>query len=445
MLQGLVEQAGKWIWGPPLILAMCAVGVLFSCRLRWVQVRRLPRALKLLVSADTGEGEVSRLGALSTSLAAMIGTGNIVGVATAVAAGGAGAVFWMWIAAFFGMATSYAEGLLAVKYRRTDDKGHILGGAFYYIERGMGRKFKWLASSFAWCGVLAAIFGIGTVTQMNGIAAATRDLLQTESPWVTAVTAVVATALIAHVIFGGIGRISHVAVIVVPVMGSLFVFATLAVLVTHADRLPNAFMEIFSSALTGRAAFGGVSGTLVLRAIRMGVSRGVFSNEAGLGSTSIAAAAARAENPVEQGLVSMTGTFIDTIVLCTLTGLAIVVTEVHRIPFVNGVALTSLAYDAGLPGLGGRIVSLSLILFAFSSVLGWNYYGERCAAYLGGTRAILPYRMLYLAMLFSGAFLHVDLVWGISDCFNGLMAVPNLIALVALSGVVVRETKKYNG
>lgn len=446
-METLIEKLDAWIWGVPLIFALCAVGVYYSVKLRWIQVRALPKALKLLFASEQGEGEVSRFGALATSLAAMIGTGNIVGVATAVGTGGAGALFWMWIAAFFGMATGYAEGVLAVKYRRKNENGQVLGGAFLYIERGMGRKFRPLAAMFALCGMTAAVFGIGTVTQMNGIAQAANQLLGThQHPAVTVLSAVLVTSLAACVIYGGAGRISKVSSVVVPVMGCLFAAATVAVLVTHAEKIPSALREIVCSAFTGRAVLGGISGRAVMRAVRMGVSRGVFSNEAGLGSASIAAASATCTCPAEQGLVTMTGTFLDTIVLCTMTGLAIVVTGAHNVLPNGGVRLTELAYDMGmgfLPGLGSSVVSLSLILFAFASVIGWNFYGEKCAEYLGGRKLVSVYRVLFCTVLFCGAFLESDLVWNLSDCLNGLMAVPNLIALAALSGVVVRETKRY--
>ncbi|MBQ3054646.1 MAG: sodium:alanine symporter family protein [Oscillospiraceae bacterium] len=434
------------IWGAPLILVLLAVGMVFSVCLRWIQVRRLPMALRLLLHSEQGEGEVSRFGALATSLAAMIGTGNIVGVATAVGLGGAGALFWMLLAGILGMATGYAEGFLAVRFRMRTETGEVYGGPFAYIERGMGKRFFPLARIFALCGAAAAVFGIGTVTQMNGIVGAMQSLLGRTDAAVTVVAAVLMTLLTAWVLRGGVGRISNVSMILVPVMGGLFFVATVAVLILRYQEIPNAVREIVVGAFCPRAAAGGVSGSMLAAAIRMGVSRGVFSNEAGLGSAAIASAAAKANHPAEQGLVNMTGTFLDTVVLCTLTGLAIVVTGAHRILPQGGAALTALAYNMGLPffgGLGGIVVNITLILFAFASTIGWYYYGETCARYLGKERAVHLYHALFLCLLFCGAFLNLETVWNLADCFNGLMAVPNLIALVALAPLVIRETKKY--
>lgn len=437
-----IEKLDRLIWGAPLIFTLLAVGALFSVRLHWIQVRKLPHALKLLVSSEQGEGEVSRFGALATSLAAMIGTGNIVGVATAVGLGGAGALFWMLLAGFLGMATAYAEGFLAVRFRMRDENGTRYGGPFAYIERGMGWRFLPLAKAFALCGCAAAVFGIGTVTQMNGIANAVASLAGRECASVRICTAVSVTLLAAWVLRGGVGRISKVSAVLVPVMGGLFFAATVGVLVVNFRCIPHAVAEILTGAFCPRAVTGGVSGSLLATAIRMGVSRGVFSNEAGLGSSAIASAAARANHPTEQGLVNMTGTFLDTVVLCTLTGLAIVVTGAHRVLPRGGAELTALAYGRGLP-FGGEIVDLTLILFAFASTVGWYYYGEACARYLGRAGAVRVYRAGFLCVLFCGAFLKLDVVWNLADCFNGLMAVPNLAALIALFPLVVRETKKF--
>lgn len=453
----VVERINQMVWGAPLILAISLIGILLSFRLGFLQIRKLPQALRLLFRTPGDEaGAVSAFGALATSLAAMIGTGNIVGVATAIATGGPGAIVWMWIAAVFGMATSYAEGLLAVKYRSVSANGHVLGGAFYYIEKGMGKRFKPLAKLFAICGASAALLGIGTMTQVNGIANAFCDLFDPTGKWVigtnayqvsggAAAVAIVVTILTGLIIFGGISRISSVATVVVPVMGMLYVVGTAGVLVAYADAIPGALKTIFAHAFTGQAMFGGFSGTVVAQAIRMGISRGIFSNEAGLGSASIAAAAAKTRHPAEQGMISMTGTFIDTVVLCTMTGIAIVVTGALDTG-LTGVALTNVAYNRGLwflPGMGKLVVSTSLMLFAFASVLGWNYYGEQCVEYLGGRRPLKIYRALYLAAVFIGCFLDIDVVWNVSDILNGLMAIPNLIALYALSGMVMKETQKF--
>ncbi len=435
-----LERLDRLIWGAPLILVLLSVGILFSLRLNWIQVRSLPRALKLLVSAEEGEGEVSRFGALATSLAAMIGTGNIVGVATAVGLGGAGALFWMLLAGFFGMATAYAEGFLAVRFRLRGDDGALFGGPFAYIERGMGKKYLPLARAFAVCGAAAAVFGIGTVTQINGIVGAVKTLSGSESAAVTVMTALAVTLLAAWVLGGGVGRISKVSAVLVPVMGGLFFAATLGVLICNFGKIPTALKEIAVGAFCPRAVGGGISGSLLASAIRMGVSRGVFSNEAGMGSSAIACASARAKHPWEQGLVNMTGTFLDTVVLCTLTGLAIVVTGAHRVLPNGGAMLTSLAYES-LP-FGGAIVNLTLVLFAFASTVGWYYYGEACARYLGKARGVHLYHAMFLCLLFCGAFLKSDVVWTLADCLNGLMAVPNLLALLLLSPLVIRETKK---
>jgi len=441
-----IEKIDRMIWGAPLILVLLTVGVMFSMRLRWIQVRRLPRALRLLLHSEQGEGEVSRFGALATSLAAMIGTGNIVGVATAVGVGGAGALFWMLLAGFLGMATGYAEGFLAVRFRLRAENGEVYGGPFAYIERGMGKRFLPLAKIFALCAAAAAVFGIGTVTQMNGIVGAMQSILGRTDAAVTVVTATVVTLLAAWVLRGGVGRISKVSAILVPVMGGLFFVATVTVLILRYQEIPAAVREIAVGAFCPSAAAGGISGNLLATAIRMGVSRGVFSNEAGLGSSAIASAAACANHPAEQGLVNMTGTFLDTVVLCTLTGLAIVVTGAHQILPRGGAALTALAYDLGLScfgGLGGQVVNITLILFAFASTIGWYYYGETCARYLGKERGVHLYHALFLCLLFCGAFLKLEVVWNLADCFNGLMAVPNLVALMALAPLVIRETKKY--
>ena len=452
-----LAQGARAVWGAPLILFISAFGIMMTLRLRCLQIRALPRALRLLFAPPDGaKGAVSAFGALSTSLAAMIGTGNIVGVATAVAAGGPGAVFWMLVAAFFGMITSYAEGLLAVKYRRVGADGRVLGGAFLYIERGMGRKFRPLARLFAVCGALAALLGIGTMAQVNGITGAFCDLFDPRGAWTLTLggvtlsggalaVAVVVTLVTGLIICGGIERIAKASTVVVPVMGALYVLGTLGVLIACAPRLPGALGAIVRGAFSPDAALGGAAGTMAASAIRMGVSRGIFSNEAGLGSSSIAAAAAKTQSPVEQGLCTMTGTFIDTIVLCTMTGLAIVVTGAHE-SGLSGVALTNLAYNRGLsmlPGMGKLIVSTALMLFATASILGWNYYGEQCVEYLAGRRMIPLYRAAYLAAVFFGAFFAVDTVWNLADILNGLMAFPNLIALYALSGVVLRESRRY--
>ncbi len=463
-VQGIISNLGEWltrinnaVWGIPLVLAIIAVGLYFTFGLGFVQFKNIRRSFGLLFNkSGQGEGAVSSFGALMTSLAAMIGTGNIVGVAAAVASGGAGAIVWMLLASLVGMATSYAEGVLAIKYRHIRKDGTVLGGAFMYIERGMGRKFIPLAKLFAFLCCAAAVLGMGTLTQVNGIASAMTDLIDsTETyrinilgmnfPLIRLICAVCVTALAAKVVFGGVAYIAEVSERVVPIMGSLYVLATLSVLVFCADKIPDGISRIISGAFTGNAVLGGFCGTGVAQAIRIGVSRGIFSNEAGLGSASIAAAAAQVEQPAEQGLVSMIGTFIDTTVLCTMTGLAIVVSGALD-SGLSGVSLTNLAYSAGFPfatWLGRTIVSVSLVLFAFASILGWNYYGEQSAEYLAGKSAVPIYRVIYLAAVFAGCFLEMKIVWDVADILNGLMAIPNLIALCVLYPVVKRESQRY--
>ena len=459
-LNDIIVAIDDIVWGIPLIVLLMAVGILLTVRLRFLQVRQLPRALKFMVkNEEDGHGEVSSFGALCTALAATIGTGNIVGVATAVVAGGPGALFWMWIAAFVGMATKYAEGLLAVKYRTVDGDGHVLGGAFYYIERGMGPKFKWLAKLFAVFGACAGLFGIGTITQINGISSAVQNFFSPEKTdvvvlfghdfgctWSTLITAVVITVCVGLVVIGGVKRIASVSQVVVPFMAVLYVVACVVVLCVNAEAIPRAFAEIFEGAFGLRAAAGGAIGAMLM-AMQKGIARGIFSNEAGLGSASIAAAAAKTQHPARQGLVTMTGTFIDTIVICTMTGLAIITTDAWDMG-LEGVEVTAQAFSTGFPFapvLGQLLLALCLVFFAFTTILGWNYYGERCLEYLtGGNRTALNiYRWAYILMVLCGPFLTVAFVWNAADVFNGLMAFPNLIALVVLSGVVAKETRSY--
>jgi len=445
------------VWGWPLIILILATGILLTVRMGFLQIFHLPKALKFMVkNEEGGTGEVSSFGALCTAMSATVGTGNIVGVATAIMEGGPGALFWMWLAAFFGMATKYSEGVLAIKYRTIDSTGHVLGGPFYYIERGLGKNWKWLAVLFAIFGAGAGLLGIGTITQVNGIAEATKNffdptsshmihLFGGEYSMTTAVTAVVVTFAAGLVILGGIKRISSVSEIVVPFMAVTYVVVAVVILITHAQNIPGAFREIFRGAFALDAVAGGAMGTLII-AMQKGIARGIFSNEAGLGSAPIAAAAASTKNPVRQGLVTMTGTFIDTIVICTMTGLTILVTGSHQLG-LKGVAVTTAAFQAGLP-FGARIsaclLMMCLAFFAFTTILGWDYYGERCVEYLfGGKKApVQLYRILYVLAVFAGPFLTVEFVWTLADIFNALMAFPNLVALVALSGVVAAETKR---
>ena len=406
---------------------------------------------------NEGHGEVSSFAALCTALSATIGTGNIVGVATALVSGGAGALFWMWIAALFGMATKYAEGVLAIKYRTIDENGHVLGGPFYYIENGMGKNWRWLGKIFAFFGAGVGLLGIGTFTQVNGITAAAGNFFDQNREHVinlfgndysiaVVVTGILLTICVALVVLGGIQRIASVSSVIVPFMAVFYIIACIAILVLNAARIPAAFAEIIQSAFGLRAAAGGAFGA-VLIAMQKGIARGIFSNEAGLGSAPIAAAAAQTNEPARQGLVTMTGTFIDTIIVCTMTGLCIVLTGSHTAG-LEGVAVTTRAFQMGLPvpaQFSAFLLMMCLIFFAFTTIIGWNYYGERCLEYLsnGSHGAVMAYRFLYILAIFIGPFMTVEAVWTIADIFNALMALPNLIALLALSGVVVAETKDY--
>jgi AGCS family alanine or glycine:cation symporter len=404
-----------------------------------LQIFKLPRALKLIFTAkNQGDGDIDSFKALCTALAATVGTGNIVGVATAVHAGGPGAIFWMWMAAFVGMATKYAEGCLAVKYRTVDKNGEIAGGPMYYIENGLGRKYRPLAFLFAFFGVLVAFFGIGTFAQVNAIVEITR--LSANIP--VEYTAVVLTILVAAVTIGGLQSIAKAASKIVPTMAVIYIISTVGFLIVFYDMVPAAVAEIVTDAFTPTAAAGGFLGSTVIVAMRNGVARGVFSNESGLGSAPIVAAAAKTKWPAEQGLISMTGTFIDTIIICTLTGLCLVVSGAWM-GTLNGAALTNAAFLQAYPTWGSMILCVGLTLFAFTTILGWNYYGERCIQYLVGVKGIMPYRIVFIILIACGAFIKLDIIWVLADIVNGLMAIPNLIALIGLSGVVVAETKKY--
>ena len=456
-----LKKIDDLIWGWPLMILILAGGIYLTARLGLLQIRKLPLALKWMIkNEDGGKGDVSSFAALCTALSATIGTGNIIGVATAICAGGPGALFWMIIAAFFGMATKYAEGLLAVKYRTIDKSGHALGGPFYYIENGMGEKWKWLAKLFAFFGVCVGLLGIGTFTQVNGIASAVKGFFDAqlqntvtipllgEYSWTVVIASLIITIAAALVIIGGIKRISGIAAIIVPFMAIIYVLFTLTLIIANASKLPEAFSLIFKGAFTPKAVTGGAVGSLFI-AMQQGVARGIFSNEAGLGSAPIAAASARTKEPVRQGLVSMTGTFLDTIVLCTMTGLSIILTGAWQIPGLEGVQVTNYAFQQGLPFLPARFTSfilmLCLVFFAFTTILGWNFYSERCLEYLTGKkRAILKaFRCLYILAVFIGPYMTVSEVWTIADIFNGLMALPNMIALFALSSVVFRETSDF--
>lgn len=459
-LTAVLERIDSLVWGIPLMVLILAGGILLTARMKVLQLRKLPLALKWMIkNEEDGEGEVTSFGALCTALSATIGTGNIVGVATAVCAGGPGALFWMIVAAFFGMATKYAEGLLAIKYRIVDENGHSLGGPFYYIERGMGKQWKWLAKLFAIFGVLVGLLGIGTITQVNGIANAVRGFFDPDNTHMVSIpyigdysifvvgASIVVAIFVALVLIGGIKRISSVAQVIVPFMAIAYVAFCLILIACNIRSIPGAIVTIVQGAFNPRAVTGGVVGTMFV-AMQKGVSRGIFSNEAGLGSAPIAAAAAQTKEPVRQGLVSMTGTFIDTIVICTMTGLAIVMTGAWQVEGLEGVQVTNYAFANGLPfpeQISSGVLMLCLAFFAFTTILGWDYYSERCLEYLvgGQTKAITIYRWLYIFVVFIGPYLTVSAVWTIADIVNGLMAIPNMIAIFALNGVVVKETKDF--
>lgn len=426
-----------FMWGPWLLVLLVGTGVWLTICLRGIQFRMLGYALRLAFSREReGDGDISHFGALMIALSATIGVGNIAGVATAVALGGPGAVVWMWITALFGMATKYAEGFLAVRYRVVNPRGEISGGPMYYIERGLG--WKWLGGVFAFCGAAAA-FGIGNMVQANTTAEAVIGVMSVSREGVGAVLAV----LTALVIFGGVKWIAEVVSLFVPVMVLVYFGGSVFILLGNWEQVPSGLLLLFEDAMTGTAASGGFAGATLAQAIRFGVARGLFSNESGLGSAPIAAAAAKTNQPAKQALVSMTGTFLDTIVVCSLTGLVLATTRAWT-SGETGVALTMQAFQTGLPGQWGQwIVTLGVVTFAFSTILGWSYYGEKCFEYLAGARWTWYYRGAWCAVVFLGAVVKLDLVWNFADVMNALMAVPNLIALLGLSRLLARETREF--
>ena len=440
-----VSDANGFLWGEKfLIPLLCGTGLFFTLRLGFVQISKFKMASKRLFGdfslfgKAAGKDGMSSFQALTTAIAAQVGTGNLVGAVTALIMGGPGAIFWMWMAAFFGMATKYSECLLAVKYRTVDANGNISGGPMYYIENGLGKKYKPLAVMFAVFGVLCAYFGIGTFAQVNSIV----EITQISAGIPVVYTGIALTVVVAAVTIGGLKSIATVAAKVVPAMALLYFLTTVGIMIVFADQVPAAIATVLNSAFTPTAAQGGFLGATVMLAMRSGVARGVFSNESGLGSAPIVAAAAKTKWAAEQGLISMTGTFIDTIIICTLTGLSLVVSGVWCGP-LNGAAMTESAFTMAFPAFGSILLLVGLVLFAFTTILGWNYYGERCVEYLMGVKAILPYRIIFICLIACGPFLKLEEIWVLADIVNGLMAIPNLIALIALSGVVVAETKAY--
>lgn len=466
-LNSILDAIDGYVWGVPLIVIILFVGILLTIRLGCLQVMNLHNALRFMAHSEKdGAGEVSSFGALCTALAATIGTGNIVGVATAIGTGGPGALFWMEVAAFLGMATKYAEGLLAVKYRTVDKEGKVLGGPFYYIETGIKERFgwnmKWLAVIFAIFGMCAGLLGIGTITQVNGITSAMARLTPNAAEFVniggnsvsvtTAIAGLLVTIFAATVIIGGLKRIAKVSMYIVPIMAIIYIIACILLLLLNFSHISSAIETIVKAAFNPSAVTGGVVGSIFI-AMQKGIARGIFSNEAGLGSAPIAAAAAKTKEPVRQGLVCMTGTFFDTIIICTMTGLAIVVSGAWDPKLgLEGVNITMEAFSRGLAIIpGGAVIApyflaTALVFFAFTTILGWAYYSEKCLQYLLGRRdkkAILAYRWVYIFAIFIGPYLTVSAVWTSADIFNGLMAFPNLIALILLSGIVANETKTF--
>ena len=465
-----VDKIDGYVWGVPLIAAILVTGLLLTCILRLNHLFNLKNAFRYMFHTEEGtEGDVSAFGALCTALSATIGTGNIVGVATAIGTGGPGALFWMEVAAFFGMATKYAEGLLAVKYREITPDGRVLGGPFYYIEKGLGKGWKWLAVFFAIFGIGAGLLGIGTITQVHGITSATQrffdpnfnpadmatgiQLFGTTYSLPVVIAGAVVTLATALVVIGGLKRIAKVSTIIVPFMAVFYVVIIAFLLLGNLSKITTALELIVRAAFNPSAFTGGMVGTIFI-AMQKGIARGIFSNEAGLGSAPIAAAAAKTNEPARQGLVCMTGTFIDTIVICTMTGLAIVVTGAWEPSLgLKGVDITIEAFSRGLSFLGphsatlsGFFLMIALTFFAFTTILGWNYYSEKCLEYLVGPRrqgVVLAYRCIYVVFVALGPYLTVSVVWGLADTMNGLMAFPNLVALILLSPVVWRTTKDF--
>ena len=443
------------VWGLPLIILILVTGIFLTVRLGLLQVRYLGKALKFMVkNEEDGHGEVTSFGALCTALSATIGTGNIVGVATAISAGGPGALFWMILTAFLGMATKYSEGLLAVKYRTIDEDGHVLGGPFYYIENGMGVKFRWLAKIFAFFGAGVGLFGIGTFTQVNGISSAVRNffdpnmahtvaLFGNDYSWATVISCLVLTVCVGMVVLGGIKRIAKVSEIVVPFMAVLYVVLAVIIMVTNITAIPAAIVTIVKSAFTGSALAGGAMGSMIV-AMQKGVARGIFSNEAGLGTGSIAHATADITHPVKQGLFGIFEVFADTIVICTLTALIILCSGIN-IPYGSaaGAELTIQGFTSTYGGWVSIFTAIALCCFAFSTTIGWGLYGSRCIEFLFGTKTIRPFMIVYSLVAIIGATVDLGLLWSIAETFNGLMSIPNLIAVFLLSGTVVKLTKEY--
>lgn len=438
----IIVQIKDLVWGVPLMSLLIGTGVYLTFLLKGVQFRYLGYAFKQVIAREkkSSKGDISHFEALMTSLAGAIGTGSIVGVATAITLGGVGAIFWMWVTAFVGMATKYAESLLAVHYRQVDDRNEMIGGPMQYIEKGLG--WKWLALLFAFFGAIAAI-GTGNLVQVNAITETVVNVWKTD-PWITGIVLSVITGL---VVLGGVKSIGHVAGVLVPIMAIFYLVGGLIILALNIEALPAAFWHILESAFNGQAAFGGFAGATVMSAIQLGVARSIFSNEAGMGISSIAAAAAITDSPGRQAMITMTGALISTVIVCSITGFVLAVTQVQGavnadgIP-LNGAHLAIEAFSRSIHG-GEFIVSIGLILFAFSTVIAWAYYGEKCCEYILGTKSVIPYRLLFTLLVIPGATIKMELAWHLADIMNGLMAIPNLIALLALSKVIVAQTNEF--
>ncbi|MBB1487137.1 alanine/glycine:cation symporter family protein [Oceanospirillum sediminis] len=442
-ISSIIGTINGIVWGAPMLILILGVGFFMSLGLKLMPILKLGTGFSLLFKGtkakegEENEGEIPPYQALMTAMSATVGTGNIAGVATAVFLGGPGALFWMWLTALVGMATKFSEAVLAVKYREVDEEGNHVGGPMYYIKNGLGQKWAWLGTAFAIFGAVAG-FGIGNTVQSNSIA----QVIETNFGIPTIATGVISMVLVGAVLIGGIKRIGSVAGALVPLMAVAYILAGLVVLSINADQIAPAFALIFESAFTGHAAEGGFAGAAVWAAIRFGVARGVFSNEAGLGSAPIAHAAAQTKDPVRQGLIAMLGTFLDTIIVCTITGL-VIVTSGAWTSGESGAALTSAAFADALPGLGNYLVAISLAIFAFTTIIGWSFYGEKCVEFLFGVKAIKPYRLLWILAVPVGATLSLDFVWLVADTLNAMMALPNLIAIAMLSPVVFGLTREY--
>ncbi|CAE6917097.1 Sodium/alanine symporter AgcS [Pseudomonas marincola] len=437
----LVNQINGLVWGPPMLVLILGTGLFLMLRLKFMPLTHIAAGFRLMwqgrVKGDNESGEITPFQALMTTLAATVGTGNIAGVATAIFLGGPGALFWMWCTALVGMATKYCEVVLAVHYREKDANGEHVGGPMYAIKNGLGKKWAWLGTAFAIFGGLAG-FGIGNMVQVNSMAGALEETFGV-TPLITGAVSMV---LVGMVILGGIRRIGKVAASLVPFMCVAYIIAAIVVLVVNAAQIPAAFNLIFTHAFSPIAATGGFAGAAVIAAIRFGVARGIFSNEAGLGTAGIAQAAGTTDSPIRSGMIGMLGTFIDTLVICTMTGLVIICSGVWT-SGTSGAALSAAAFDSAMPGIGGPILTIALVVFAFTTILGWSYYGEKCWEYMVGTKSNMPFRIVWVLAVPFGAMAHLDFAWLVADTLNGLMAIPNLLSLLLLSPVVIKLTKDH--